>query len=244
VRSTWLATANAVVLGWLAATALSVVTLNQLGLPSWLPVHMFLLGAVSSAILVWSEHFAVAVLHARQPARWSAAARLAALNTGTIAILFGRLAGVPWLLAAGAVTLLAAVAELYLGEPGSLEQVAKLRGGEPDAWAFNGAAGGYAQAPLPARVGERVRVWVAAAGPSGGVAFHVVGTVFDTVYKEGGWLLRPGDGTDGGAQVLDLAAAQGGFVELAFPEPGTYPFVDHDLHRGEGGAAGAFTVTG
>jgi nitrite reductase (NO-forming) len=131
--------------------------------------------------------------------------------------------------------------ELHLGEPGSPEQVATLRAGTPDAWTFNGTAAGYAQAPLAARVGERVRVWVLAAGPSDGVAFHVVGTRFDTVYKEGSWLLRPGDG---GAQALDLAVSQGGFVELTFPEPGDYPFLDHSLRRGEGGAAGTFTVTG
>jgi nitrite reductase (NO-forming) len=130
--------------------------------------------------------------------------------------------------------------ELYLGEPGSPEQVAKMRSGSPDAWAFNGVASGYTHQPLPARVGERVRVWAVAAGPSGGLAFHVVGAQFDTVYKEGAWLLRPGTG---GAQVLDLAVAQGGFVEFALPEPGRYPFVDHDLRHADAGAVGVFAVT-
>lgn len=106
-RARWLAAANTVVLGWLAATAVSVVLLGPLELPVWLPVHMFLLGAVSSAILIWSEHFAVAVLHSRQPARWSAVARLGALNAGTLAVLVGRLAGTPAVLAAGAVVVLA-----------------------------------------------------------------------------------------------------------------------------------------
>ena len=133
--------------------------------------------------------------------------------------------------------------ELYLGEPGSEEQVAAMRAGTPDAWVFNGAANGYLAAPLPARVGERVRIWVVAAGPASGVAFHVVGAQFDTVYKEGAWTLRPGPDADG-AQVLDLAAAQGGFVELTFPEPGRYPFVDHDLRHADSGAVGVFAVTG
>ena len=133
--------------------------------------------------------------------------------------------------------------ELYLGQPGSPEQVAKLRAGTPDAWLFNGAAAGYTHNPLPAAAGERVRVWVLAVGPSSGVSFHVIGTRFDTVYKEGAWLLRPGSGR-GGSQVLDLAAAQGGFVELTFPEPGDYPFVDHNLRHADAGAAGIFTVTG
>jgi nitrite reductase (NO-forming) len=131
--------------------------------------------------------------------------------------------------------------ELYLGRPGDAEQVAKMRDGRPDAWMFNGMAAGYDHVPLAARAGERVRIWVVAAGPSSGTAFHVVGAQFDTVYKEGAYLLRPDD--PGGAQVLDLAPAQGGFVETVFPEPGRYPFTDHDMRQGESGAHGIFAVT-
>lgn len=66
----------------------------------------------------------------------------------------------------------------------------------------------YDHALLTARVGERVRIWVINAGPPGGAtAFHVVGGQFDTVYREGAWVLRPDD-RGGGAQVLDLAPAQ------------------------------------
>lgn len=83
--------------------------------------------------------------------------------------------------------------ELYLGEPGSADQVARMRAGEPDAWVFNGVAAGYAHAPLTAEVGERVRIWVVAAGPTSGTSFHIVGAQFDTVYKEGAYLVRRGD---------------------------------------------------
>jgi nitrite reductase (NO-forming) len=83
---------------------------------------------------------------------------------------------------------------------------------------------------------------VVAAGPASGTAFHIVGTRFDTVYKEGAYLLRPDD--PGGAQALDLAPAQGGFVETVFPEPGRYPFVDHDMRHAESGAHGFFQVSG
>ncbi|MDN5383282.1 multicopper oxidase domain-containing protein [Streptomyces sp. LB8] len=130
--------------------------------------------------------------------------------------------------------------QLYLGTPGSEAQVAKMRQNTPDAWMFNGVAAQYAKAPLTARAGQRVRFWVVAAGPSDGIAFHVVGTVFDTVYKEGAYLLRPGD--KGGSQVLDLAPAQGGFVETVFPEAGHYPFVDHDMRHAEAGAHGMVKV--
>ncbi|MFP8883053.1 multicopper oxidase domain-containing protein [Streptomyces mangrovi] len=130
--------------------------------------------------------------------------------------------------------------QLYLGAVGGEEQVARMRANTPDAWAFNGVAGQYAREPLTARAGERVRFWVVAAGPGDGVAFHVVGTVFDTVYQEGAHRLRPED--PGGAQVLGLSTAQGGFVEAVFPEAGRYPFVDHDMRRAEAGAHGAVEV--
>ncbi|CND75921.1 multicopper oxidase type 3 [Mycobacterium tuberculosis] len=131
--------------------------------------------------------------------------------------------------------------ELYLGRPGSDAQVAKMRDGRPDAWMFNGTAAGYDHAPLTAGVGDRVRVWVVDAGPSTSTAFHIVGAQFDTVYKEGAYLLRKGD--PGGSQILDLAPGQGGFVETVMPEAGHYPFVDHDMRHGESGAHGILKVT-
>ncbi|WP_149182810.1 multicopper oxidase domain-containing protein [Streptomyces sp. TRM49041] len=132
--------------------------------------------------------------------------------------------------------------ELYLGTPGSTAQVTKMREGAPDAWVFNGVAGQYTQQPLKVKAGERARFWVVAAGPGDGIAFHVVGTVFDTVYKEGAHLLKPGQ--PGGSQVLDLAPAQGGFVETTFPGAGHYPFVDHNMRHAESGAHGMVEVSG
>ena len=102
-------------------------------------------------------------------------------------------------------------------------------------------------APLTARVGDRVRFWVLAAGPNRGSSFHVVGAQFDTVWKEGAYLLRAGvdpfGDTGGGSQVLDLAAAQGGFVELTPREAGHYPFVTHAMADAERGARGILLVT-
>ncbi len=152
-------------------------------------------------------------------------------------------------------------AQLYTGAPDADAKTTAIRAGQPDGWMFNGTAAQYMHAPLPARTGERVRIWVVNAGPGDAIAFHVVGTQFDTVYKEGAWLLRPGGsarldegeaklgpphqpGDPGGSQVLDLAPAQGGFVELTFPEAGHYPFMDHDMRHAENGAHGIFEVTG
>ncbi|MEU2287752.1 multicopper oxidase domain-containing protein [Streptomyces sp. NPDC013178] len=130
---------------------------------------------------------------------------------------------------------------LYLGTPGSTAQVAKMTNGTPDAWVFNAIASQYAKRPLKMKAGERARFWVIAAGPSDGIAFHIVGTVFDTVYKEGAYLLKPDQ--PGGSQVLDLATAQGGFVETTFPEVGHYAFVDHDMRHAQAGAHGTVEVS-
>ena len=130
--------------------------------------------------------------------------------------------------------------ELYLGDQGAEVDVDKLAAEDPDLVVFNGFADQYDHAPLAARVGERVRVWVLDAGPNRPTSFHVVGGQFDTTYAEGAYLLRRGEG---GAQSLGLQAAQGGFVELTFPEPGDYPFVSHLMIDAERGAHGLFRVS-
>ncbi len=130
--------------------------------------------------------------------------------------------------------------ELYLGEQGGEVDVDKVAAERPDAVVFNGYADQYDARPLAARTGERVRVWVLDAGPNRPTSFHVVGGQFDTVYAEGAYLLRGGSG---GAQSMALAPAQGGFVELTFPEPGRYPFVSHVMVDAERGAHGLFEVT-
>ena len=73
---------------------------------------------------------------------------------------------------------------------------------------------------------------------TGPVAYRVVGAQFDTVFKEGAYLLQPGNAADGAAQVRDLQPGEGGCVELAFPQPGTYTFITHRLADGERGAMG------
>jgi nitrite reductase (NO-forming) len=132
--------------------------------------------------------------------------------------------------------------EQYLGAPGGTADPAKLRADAWDTAVFNGYPDQYLHAPLTAGVGERVRFWVVAAGPDDGTAFHVVGAQFDTVYKEGAYLLRPGP-EKGAAQVLDLSVAQGGFAEATFGEAGHYALVDHDMRKAENGARGMLVVS-
>lgn len=133
--------------------------------------------------------------------------------------------------------------ELYPGAQDGTADEAKIAAEKPDLVVFNGYANQYDRAPIKVGVGERVRVWVVDAGPQRATAFHVVGAQFDTVFKEGAYLLRPGNPEHGASQVLDLAPAQGGFVELVLPEAGRYPFIDHAMVDGERGAHGYFVAS-
>ena len=130
--------------------------------------------------------------------------------------------------------------ELYLGPQNGTADEAKIAAEKPDAILFNGYVNQYDHAPIRIPVGERVRVWVVDAGPQRATAFHVVGTQFDTVFKEGAYLLRAGNAEHGASQVLDLAPAQGGFVEFVLPQAGHYPFTDHAMVDGQRGAHGIF----
>lgn len=130
--------------------------------------------------------------------------------------------------------------ELYLGAQGDTAHAEKIAAQTPDLVAFNGYADQYVHRPLEAGAGERVRVWVLDAGPNTPTSFHVVGGQFDTVYREGAYALRAGD--PGGSQAMALEPAQGGFVELVFPEPGDYPFLTHRMSDAEKGARGVFRV--
>ena len=127
--------------------------------------------------------------------------------------------------------------ESYWGEDGP--DADKTMAEDPDIYKFNGYPDQYLTHPIRIRAGETVRFWLLAAGPNKGTSFHIVGTQFHRVYKEGALLLDDGVG---GAQALDLGAAQGGYVEAEFPEPGTYHFVDHQMVHAEMGARGDIVV--
>ncbi|QAY60661.1 copper oxidase [Microbacterium protaetiae] len=132
--------------------------------------------------------------------------------------------------------------EYYLGShDGGSVDADKLAADEPDLVVFNGYANQYDHAPLTAAVGDRVRVWVLDAGPNRATSFHIVGGQFDTVWSEGRYLVRRS--ADTGSQALGLMPAQGGFVELTFPEAGHYPFVSHFMIDAERGAHGILEVT-
>lgn len=137
--------------------------------------------------------------------------------------------------------------EVYLGAEGGEPNTDKIAAKTPDLMTFNGVAFQYHQQPLKAKVGERVRFWVMAAGPSLPTSFHAVGLHFDQVFFEGAWTLggpnRIGAAWSGGSQALGLQPAQGGFVECIASEPGHYVFVSHSFADMEKGAHGVLEVT-
>jgi nitrite reductase (NO-forming) len=134
--------------------------------------------------------------------------------------------------------------EYYLGPQNGEVDAAKVATQKPDLVVFNGYADQYRYAPLTAKVGERVRIWVLDAGPNLSSSFHIVGGQFDTVFSEGDYRLRNGGSTGtGGSQALALQPAQGGFVEFTLPEAGNYSFVTHAMSNAEKGAAGTIRVT-
>jgi nitrite reductase (NO-forming) len=128
--------------------------------------------------------------------------------------------------------------ELYLGPQRQSGDYAKMLAGQPDAVVFNEYYDQYLYQPLHVIAGQRVRIWVLDAGPSGDSAFHVVGGQFTTVYNNGAYLLQPGDPADGAAQTVNLMPGEGGFAEFTVPGAGQYEMLDHHLGHATAGAAG------
>ncbi|MGV0362244.1 multicopper oxidase domain-containing protein [Corynebacterium minutissimum] len=135
--------------------------------------------------------------------------------------------------------------EVFLASAGKEQEGAdpqRVSDGDYDLTAFNYYPNQYDDglAPLHAKVGDTVRIWLVNLGPDLPLSFHVVGEIFDTVYKEGGYLLK--GAKDSGSQAVDLLPAQGGFVEMTFNEPGTYSFVNHIMTNAEKGQHGQIIV--
>lgn len=129
--------------------------------------------------------------------------------------------------------------EWYLGPQGQPVSLAKASAASPapDYVVFNGVANQYKDTPLKVGTGEKVRIFVLNAGPSVDSSFHIVGTIFNTVIKEGMVLTADNPGHYG-AQAVDLAPAQGAIVEFTTAEDGLYPIVTHAFNLVGRGALG------
>jgi len=109
----------------------------------------------------------------------------------------------------------------------------RLRAAQPTHTVFNGVHNGMVTNPLPAKAGERVRLFVLNVGPSKTSSFHVVGTIFDRVWFEG----NP-DNQMRGMQTVLLGSSNSAIVEFMIPEEGSYIMVDHHFANASQGAIG------
>jgi nitrite reductase (NO-forming) len=105
---------------------------------------------------------------------------------------------------------------------------------------FNGKVGSLQGAnALKANVGDKVRVYFGNIGPNLISSFHIIGTIFDQVYREGS-LSDPTHNV----QTTVVPAGSAAVVELKTPVPGNFTLVDHSIFRIQKGALGTLTVTG
>lgn len=124
--------------------------------------------------------------------------------------------------------------DLYFARQGKEGSLAKMQEKAPDWIVFNGYANQYLDKPIQVNPGEKIRMYVLNAGPSIWSAFHVIGTIFDSVWQEGV--------TGSSSQTINLAPSQGAVVEFSMDEEGIYPFVTHAFGDAVKGAIGAFRV--
>jgi nitrite reductase (NO-forming) len=136
--------------------------------------------------------------------------------------------------------------EMFFGPQNGIGDYAKMLSDEPDTVVFNGYPYAYEHSPLKPKAGTLVRIWIINAGPNRALAFHVVGEPFSSLYVDGHYDLdaaNPMQSAHGSAQILHVDPGDGGFVDVTFSQPGTYPFLTHDMADAVRGASGAFAVT-
>lgn len=112
---------------------------------------------------------------------------------------------------------------------------------EADIVVFNGKEGALTRdSPLKASTGDRVRIYFGNAGPNLLSSFHVIGGIFEKVYRDGDMVSPPG------RFIQTVAVPPGGssIVDLHMLVPGTYALVDHAIFRLDKGCVGYLNVTG
>ncbi len=106
---------------------------------------------------------------------------------------------------------------------------------------FNGRQGSLlSDGALKAKTGERIRIFFGNAGPNLISSFHVIGEIFDNVYREADLVSPPGHNI----QTTLVPAGGAAAVEFSLEVPGTLTLVDHAIFRIEKGAVGYIQVGG
>jgi len=112
---------------------------------------------------------------------------------------------------------------------------------EPNVVVFNGSEAALTrERPLKARTGESVRLFFGNAGPNLTSSFHVIGTHFKNVYRDGDVLSPPGRFL----QTVTVPPGAATILDMKLVVPGTYTLVDHAMFRLDKGAVGFLNVSG
>jgi nitrite reductase (NO-forming) len=117
----------------------------------------------------------------------------------------------------------------------------KMLDEEPTYYVFNGTDGALTKTHrMEAWVGETVRIFFGVGGPNVASSFHVIGEIFDRVYREGDLVSPPA------RSIQTTLVPPGGstMVEFQVDYPGRYILVDHALSRVERGPVGFLHVEG
>lgn len=110
-----------------------------------------------------------------------------------------------------------------------------------DVCVFNGREGSLTDKDvLKCQVGERVRLFVGNGGPNLSSGFHVIGTVFDYLYREGDIISPPARMV----QTTTIPPGGSAIVEMDIKVPGNYTLVDHALFRLDKGCVGFLQARG
>ncbi len=105
---------------------------------------------------------------------------------------------------------------------------------------FNGKVGALlGEGALQAKTGDSVRLYVGNIGPNLISSFHVIGEIFDKVYREGS-LSEPSHNV----QTTLIPAGGASTVEFKVEVPGDFTIVDHSIFRINKGALGRLHVEG
>ena len=112
---------------------------------------------------------------------------------------------------------------------------------DPQYVVFNGAVGALLKENAPhVPLNQSVRIYIGNAGPNLVSSFHVIGQIFDNVYREGDLISPPAHGL----QTTLIPAGGSTVVEFTPRVPGTFLLVDHSIFRLHRGAAGSIMVDG
>src|SRR5699024_10507155 len=188
-------------------------------LPAWLPVHLFLLGAVTNAIITWTEHFTVALMRLPATSDRYQAGRLAILNTGIAVLVTCAVTGPTHLAVVGALTVLGVIIVHTVWLAACSRRALSGRFGHVGAW-YTGAGGSSVLGALPGPTGPETHQRLIAAHVHmnlwGWVGLAVLGSLF-TLWPT---ILRTKvvDGTSAVARrclfpaLLGLATAAGGLA--------------------------------